>query len=423
MSDGGHLSRAATHAGSDGYLPRLVDPWIAEILDSAPAVMITGPRAAGKTTTASRHARRVVRLDEESEVLAFRADPDAALRGLPEPVLLDEWQECPGVLGAVKRAVDSQRQPGRFIIAGSVRTEFDPALWPGTGRLIRVAMHPLTAAERLGSGSRPFLSRLLDDAPPMPAPDTPDLRGYVELAVVGGFPEPATQLQGRVRDAWFETYLTQLTVHRPGPPNGPDPARIGAFFQAYAFNTAGVVNDATLAGTAGINHRTCVAYTRLLIDEGAIGQLPAWSSNLLKRLTRSPKRYVADTGLWAAAVSADASVVMSNGDLLGRLIETFVVNQLRAESVVDPCRPRLYHLRDREGRHEIDVIADLGARGVIAIEIKAHSAPGARDARHLLWLRDQLGHRFVAGAVLHTGPRHFRLTEGIEAIPISALWG
>lgn len=420
--DGVTGAAGSTNARHSGYLPRLVDPWISEILASVPAVMLTGARATGKTTTALRHANTAVRLDHEPDATPFKADPDAALRGLLEPVLLDEWQECPQVLGAVKRAVDLRRAPGRFILAGSVRSEFDAALWPGTGRLIRVSMHPLTVRERLGVPGRPFLSRLQASDPLEPATDSPDLRGYVEMATVGGFPEPATQLDGRVRYAWFETYVRQLTVHRPGPPAGPDPASVGAFFQAYALNTAGVVNEATLAAAAGINHRTCAAYRRLLSDEGVIAELPAWSSNLLKRLTRGPKRYVADTGLWAGAVAADADLVMRRGDLLGRLIETFVVNQLRAEAVVDPCRPRLHHLRDREGRHEIDVVADLGARGVMAVEVKAHSAPTRSDARHLEWLRDRLGERWVAGAVLHTGPRRFRLAERIDAVPISALW-
>ena len=117
----------------DGYLERLVDPWIGELLASAPAVMITGPRAVGKTTTALRHAAGVVLLDREREAVPFRADPDAALRDRPEPVLLDEWQECPGVLGAVKRAVDTERRPGRYILTGSVRSDTDPRLWPGPG--------------------------------------------------------------------------------------------------------------------------------------------------------------------------------------------------------------------------------------------------------------------------------------------------
>ena len=117
----------------EAYLERLVDPWISEILSSAPAVMITGARASGKTTTALRHAASVVRLDNEREALPFRADPDAALRDRPEPVLLDEWQACPEVLGAVKRAVDAERRPGRFILTGSVRVRFGSGPVAGNG--------------------------------------------------------------------------------------------------------------------------------------------------------------------------------------------------------------------------------------------------------------------------------------------------
>lgn len=406
------------------YIDRLVDPWIAEVLSSAPAVMITGARASGKTTTARRHAVSVVSLDNKREAFAFEADPDAALRDRPEPVLLDEWQACPGVLGAVKRAVDVDRRAGRFILTGSVRADTDPALWPGTGRLIRIVMHPLTVREQLSIPPRPFLSGLLAAEPLILPSDPPDLRGYAEIALRGGFPEPAIELVGRVRAGWFDSYLDQLlTYERAAGRHGSDTERLAEFFQAYALNSAGIVNDTTLYQAVGLDRRTSLAYTKLLRDLGVVAELAAWSSNRLKRLARGPKRLVADTGLWGSAVGADLSVVMSNGDLLGRLIDTFATNQLRAEASIDPTRPRLYHLRDRDGRREVDLIADMGARGVIGIEIKAHSAPTRRHARHLAWLRDQLGDRFKAGAVLHTGPARFRLDEQIEAIPICALWG
>ena len=408
----------------DRYLERLVDPWIAEILASAPAVMITGARASGKTTTARRHAASVVRLDNEREAFPFEADPDAALRDRLEPVLLDEWQACPGVLVAVKRAVDAERRAGRFILTGSVRSDADPTLWPGTGRLIRVAMHPLTVREQLSTPPCPFLSGLLSAEPLSVPSDPPDLRGYAEIALRGGFPEPAIELVGNVRAGWLDSYLDQLLTHeRAAGRGGGDPERLAEFFQAYALNSAGIANDATLYQAAGLDRRTSLAYTKLLRDLGVVDELPAWSSNRLKRLARGPKRFVADTGLWGSAVGADLRLVMSDGDLLGRLIDTFVTNQLRAEIVVDPMRPRLYHLRDRDGRHEVDLVADLGARGVVGIEIKAHSAPTPAHARHLVWLRDQLGDRFKAGAVLHTGPAQFRLDDRIEAIPICALWG
>jgi len=114
---------------------------------------------------------------------------------------------------------------------------------------------------------------------------------------------------------------------------------------------------------------------------------------------------------------------MRDGYLLGRIIDTFTVAQIRPELELTPFKPRLHHLRTRDGRHEIDLIAELPGGDIVAIEIKSTAAPTRSDARHLEWLRDQLGDRFLAGAVLHTGPRPFRLGDRILALPIATLWG
>src|ERR1051326_4698575 len=145
------------------YVPRLVDNVLDRYVGAFPALLITGPRATGKTTTARRYARSVVRLDAEAEAVAFRADPDASLRAFPEPVLLDEWQAVPGVLGAVKRAVDEDPRPGRFILTGSVRADLDHDTWPGTGLLVRVPMYGLTVREMAGALHAPtFVEKLAE---------------------------------------------------------------------------------------------------------------------------------------------------------------------------------------------------------------------------------------------------------------------
>jgi uncharacterized protein len=112
-------------ASSTRYRPRLVDPLLDELLEQLPAMLVLGPRTAGKTTTLERRAATVVRLDRQTGAAAFEADPDVALRGLPEPVLLDEWQRVPGVLGAVRRAVEADPRPNRFYVTGSVRAELE----------------------------------------------------------------------------------------------------------------------------------------------------------------------------------------------------------------------------------------------------------------------------------------------------------
>ena len=113
--------------------------------------------------------------------------------------------------------------------------------------------------------------------------------------------------------------------------------------------------------------------TRLLV----VDQMPAWTSNRLKRLIRAPKRYLVDAALIPAALRLNAQAVIGDEDVLGRMLDTFVVAQLRPEAVVAESEPRLFHLRTEAGRHEVDVVVEVGCQRVIGIEIKASAAPGA----------------------------------------------
>lgn len=397
---------------------------IQELLIELPALFIVGPRATGKTTTAARYARTVVRLDREAEAVAFRADPDAALRGLPEPVLLDEWQVVPGVLGAIKRAVDVRPDPGRYLVTGSVRGDLEGELWPGTGRLTRIPMYGMTIREQLGRiAASPFLDRILRADELQPASVSLDLRAYIDVILRSAFPEPAIRLGEAARQRWLESYVDQLLTRDIDEIHGRrDPARLRRYVEAYAINTAGVVDEKSLYGAAGIDRKTALAYESLLTNLLVVQAMPAWTSNRLKRLVLSPKRYFVDPALVGAILRSDTNAVLRSGDLLGRLLDTFVASQLRAELAITSARPRLYHVRQQQGRFEIDVLAELGGGGAVGIEVKAISAPTNDDARHLIGLRDRLGDGFVAGVVFHTGPRVYSLSRRILAVPISALW-
>lgn len=408
------------------YRTRFVDPLLEELFGQLPALLLIGPRAAGKTTTARRWAASTVRLDREAEALAFEADPDAALRGLAEPVLIDEWQAVPGVLGAVKRAVDEDSRPGRFLLTGSVRAALESEMWPGTGRLVRVAMYPMAIREQLGQLSGPtFFDRLAHGEALKVPIGPPDLRGYVELALRGGFPDPVLRLTGRPGQAWLESYVEDL-LGRDVAALGEgqrDSERLNRYFEAYALASATVAEAKTIYDAAEVNRATAMAYEDLLEGLLVAERVPAWHSNRLKRLVHQPKRYLIDAGLLSAALRIEAPGALRDGYLLGRLLETFVAAQLRPEVACAHVRPRLHHLRTEQGRHEVDLIAELGRGRVIGIEIKASAAPRASDAKHLAWLRGELGERFVAGVVLHTGPRVYKLGEQIVAAPICSLWG
>lgn len=410
----------------DRYIDRLADQVLPRMMAALPAVMVVGPRATGKTTTARRYARSVVRLDRPAEAAAFLADPDAALRTLPEPALLDEWQSVPSVLGAVKRAVDDDPRPGRFLLTGSVRADLEAETWPGTGRVVRVPMYGLTKREFDGHNTDGgFVERLAagdEGAFPLPAA-LPDLPGYIDLALSGGFPDVLIGSAKAQRDLWLEGYLDQIVTRDAAGASGRDPARLRRYFEALALNSAGLAEQKTLYDAAGINRKTAEAYERLLISLFVLELVPAWWTNRLSRLVKGPKRYVVDPSLIGAALRLDVSAVMRDGNLLGRLLDTFVAAQVRPEASLSQTRPRLYHLREKNGRRELDIVGELRADRVVAIEVKASAAPTADDARHLMWLRDELGDRFAGGAVLHTGPRSFTLGERIHALPIAGIWG
>jgi uncharacterized protein len=406
------------------YRQRLVDPLLDELLAELPAVLLVGPRASGKTTTAARRANSIVRLDIPAEAAAFRADPDGFLRDLPGPVLIDEWQAVPESFGAVKRAVDADPAPGRFLLTGSAYGDVEGATAAGTGRIVRLPLAGMTERELDGDVAAPsFLDQLARGSFEMLGIGGLGLRDYVRSALRSGFPEALSLESDRARTLWLEGYVAQITTRdATGTVGLRDPTRLRRYLEAYALNSAGIVDATTLYEAAGINKKTASAYERILENVFVTETVPAWTSNRLKRLMLSGKRYVTDPGVMAAVLQLDAETIMRDSRLLGQIIDTFLVAQLRGELSVAQTRPRIYHLRQRDGGREVDIVLELGGGRLIGIEVKAGATVERHDARHLTWLRDQIGERFVAGVVFHTGPHAFPLADRIAALPISAIW-
>lgn len=168
-----------------------------EPLVSFPAISLVGPRAAGKTTTAVRRGGTVLRLDRPEVRQSVAISPDVMLTELVAPVIVDEWQEVPELLGAVKRSVDGDPSPGRFILTGSVRAELENRVWPATGRLLQVPMYGMSVREVQGRANLvPFTDRVIDAGPSaITAPDSAlTIRDYLDLMLAGSFPEPSLRM-------------------------------------------------------------------------------------------------------------------------------------------------------------------------------------------------------------------------------------
>jgi uncharacterized protein len=406
------------------YRSRLLDGLLDELMADLPAILLVGPRAAGKTTTALRRAASVIRLDVPGEALAFRADPDAIIRGAREPMLLDEWQAVPESFPAVKRAIDAEASPGRFLLTGSAYGDLEGTTAAGTGRIVRLRLLGMTVREQNGRLARESIIDRMARGEPVATPgERLDVRDYLDLALRSGFPEALSISSATARQRWLEGYVAQIITRDPtGTVGARDPLRLSRYLEAYALNSAGITEAKSIYEAAGIDRGTAASYERVLENVFLVESLPAWRTNRLKRLALAPKRYVMDAGVMAAILRTDMQAILHDGKLLGRVIDTFVAQQLRGDLEVSPARPRLYHLRDQDGRREVDIIAELGGERVLGFEIKAGASVTTGDARHLAWLRDELGDRFVAGAVFHTGPHVFPLGDRITAVPISAIW-
>jgi predicted AAA+ superfamily ATPase len=229
---------------------------------------------------------------------------------------------------------------------------------------------------------------------------------------------------------WLESYMEDLLSHdveqlEETSGRRRDTQGLRHYLEAYALSSAGVAEHKTIYDAAQVNKATADAYDELLAGLPITENVPAWTSNRLKRLVQSAQALPDRRGVIATALRPQTQ--RAGGDERRRSAgphpHTFVAAQLRPELATSRTRPRLHHLRTEQGRHEIDLIAELAGQRVLGIEVKASAAPTRDDAKHLRWLHDELGERFLAGVVLHTGQRAYELDEKIIAAPIAVLWG
>lgn len=406
------------------YLRRHIDSRLARLLTVHPACLVEGVRGAGKTSTASQLAAATLRLDHPQTAQLVANDPEATCRSLPSPVLIDEWQREPMVWDAVRRMIDEDRTPGRFILSGSSRAAVTADIHAGAGRILPLRLRPMTLSERLGRPPEISLDDLaehgIDAVRGARSPFSPaeQIAPTVESGLPGYLGMDAADHQEALR-----SYL-DLSVSRDLAEISSalrNVSKLRRYVRAYAAVVGTTADHASIHHAAGVAKATGETYHDLLERLGLIEELPGWSSRGLKRLTRRPKRHLVDPALAAADHHQTAPVLSERRSRLGELFESVVVCQIAAMADALGLGWRFGHLRSAGGDHEVDLVADLPDGGVIAFEGKLSSAVDAGDARHLAALRDRLGEDFRAGIVIHPGTTGFRLDDRIAAAPLGIL--
>lgn len=405
--------------------PRHAEARLLEALGDSPAVLIHGPRQCGKTTLARLVGERLgyeyLSFDDDVARGSAQADPAGFVADLPERAILDEVQRVPALFASLKSAVDRRRVPGRFMLTGSANVLLVPRLADSlAGRMEILRLHPLAQSELARRPSR-FLDTLFDGR--FRTRSSERLAGQLaERIVAGGYPAALARQPGRRRAAWYRDYLDAL-VQR----DVRDMARIASLdalprlLALGAAQTARLLNVVDLAAPFQLSRPTIRDYVTLLERVFLLELLPPWHSNRLSRLVKTPKLHVGDTGLACALLGADTAGLRTDRPLLGQLLETFVLLELRRHASWHEQPHSFFHYRDRDGA-EVDVVIERGAHQVAGVEVKAAATVTAADFRGLRKLKDAAGKRFAGGVVVYDGETSASFGEQLHAVPLRALW-
>lgn len=419
-----------------GYTRRVVDDELDDLLAGLAAISLEGPKGVGKTATGQVRAATTHRLDVPLELQVTQADPRRLLVG-PEPILIDEWQQYPPSWDQVRRAVDDDPAPARFLLTGSASPSGAPT-HTGAARIVPIRMRPLSLAERgvptsvslagLLSGERAALSGSTDFA----------LRDYVNEILTGGFPA-LRGLPGRALRAQLDGYL-QRVVDREFPEQGmavrhPDTLR--AWMRAYAAATSTTASFEVIrdAATPGVGNKpaksTTLPWRDILTRLWLLDPVPAWlpTSNRFKELAAAEKHQLVDPALAARLLNVTAEKLLAgesvgpqvprDGTLLGALFEGLVALDLRVYAQAAEAEVR--HLRTHRGEHEVDFIVAGSDGGVVGVEVKLSATVEEGDLTHLKWLAANLGDDLRDAVLVNTGTHAYRRPDGIAVVPAALL--
>jgi uncharacterized protein len=398
---------------------------IKRAMADTPVVLLNGARQTGKTTLARELATapgfQFFTLDDAATLGLAAGDPSGFIRNLAGPVVIDEIQKAPELFPAIKLAVDKERRPGRFLLTGSANVMTLPRLSESlAGRMEIIPLLPFSPGELAGHREG-FVTRLFDGTLGKAKPGL-TRNGLEHRLVRGGFPEAIQRTDDERRGAWFAAYISTILQR-----DVRDLARVDGLhalpnlLKLLAARTSGLSNLADVSRDAGLPHTTLTRYLALLETVFLVLRLPAWSPNLGKRLVKAAKLHLVDTGLACHLLGTDARRLNDDRSLRGRMLETFVVGELRKQlSWTDP-RTALYHYRTAAGS-EVDAILEKPDGSVVGVEVKSGATVGASDFAALQGLREELGKRFVAGVVLYTGDQMIPFGDKLWLAPLPALW-
>jgi predicted AAA+ superfamily ATPase len=413
------------------YRERIVDQIVQSALHTFGAVIIQGPRAAGKTTTGLQVSTSSIRLDSTPELAALaETSPSTVLTG-KTPRLLDEWQLAPTLWNAVRHEVDERAIPGQFILTGSATPADDVTRHSGAGRFRRITLRPMTLAES-GESTKAFTLADLFSSTTIGGIGGPTVEDYAELLVRGGWPALVAQ-PNRSAQEYLGSYLDDVArVDLPNADLRADPMRMRALIRALARNVSTEISAAKLSKEseiggpdAEVSAPTVRKYLDALTRVFVVEEQPAWATHLRSkvRLRTHPKWHFVDPSLAAAAMRASRKTLLNDLNTLGLLFESLCIRDLRVYA--QQLDGSVYHYRDEVGL-EVDAIVELDDGRWAAFEVKMGGSKNIELAAHNLTalaakVSEKRADQLASLNILTAGSTSYTRPDGINVVALGHL--
>jgi len=410
----------------------------ARILDSLrhfPVVLVTGARQVGKSTLVQALAQgdwqaRYLTLDDRAVLDTALRDPDGLIAGTPTPLVLDEVQRAPDLLRAIKLGVDRDRKPGQYLLTGSANLMTLKTVSESlAGRLALHELHPFSWSELAQAKPPTTLHDLFEikDVKLLlsrwPRRTAPGRRGAIErLILSGGFPTPALMDSEAARHEWFaayrQTYLERDLRDLAAVEHVPDFNRL---LSLLALRTGQLLNYSDLSRDLGLPLSTLRRYMSLLELTYQVFLLRPYFANVGKRLVKTPKVYLGDTGMACHLAVADTWKVLERQGREGAVVETWVAAELRKLIAATDPRIQLWYWRPHAGR-EVDFLIERG-EALVAVEVKWTQRITSGDTAGLQQCAEDLRGRVRMSLLLYPGTEVLALDRHTVAVPFNIFFG
>ena len=403
---------------------RLVERRVEEALADTPVVLIVGPRRAGKTTLAKKMGMGKLKLvyltlDDRTTLNAAQSDPEAFIREL-DCAIIDEIQRAPELLLAIKKSVDDDYRPGRFLLTGSANVLTLPRVADSlAGRIETIHMLPLAHVEVLGRSSS-FLNGIF--AGHFAVKDAILGDNLVEQVLSGGFPEALDRDSEQRRQDWLRSYLKAiLSRDLRDIADVERLAELPKFVRLLAQQSGQLINFSNLGSGIDVNYKTSQRYVRLLEQVFLVSTLPPWHTNAIKRIIKTPKMHFLDSGILSTSCGLTLNRIKDNRSQFGTVLESFVFAEILKLITGSDLSLTPYHFRDQDAR-EVDIVLERDDGMIVGIEVKASATVGVRDFSGLKTLSEICKDKFAFGAVLYDSANCIPFGDKLAAVPISCLW-